>query len=81
MSTEVLATFDDGVAVITMNRPESRNAVNVAVSRGVAAAIEEMEPRPDIVVGILTGAGSTFCAGMDLNAFARGRPLGSRDEG
>jgi enoyl-CoA hydratase len=72
MSTEVLATFDDGVAVITMNRPESRNAVNVAVSRGVAAAIDEMERRPDIVVGILTGAGSTFCAGMDLKAFAKG---------
>lgn len=69
---EVLAEFADGIAVITINRPEARNAVTLAVSEGIAAAIDEFEARPDLSVAILTGADGTFCAGMDLKAFARG---------
>ena len=49
MSQEVTATFENGVAVIVMNRPEARNTVNVAASHGVADAIDEMDRRPDIV--------------------------------
>lgn len=68
----VLTEFSDGVAVFTLNRPEAKNAVNLEVSEALAAAIDEFEARPDLTIGILTGAGGTFCAGMDLKAFARG---------
>ncbi len=62
----------DGTAVITINRPEDRNAVNLEVANGIAAAIDEFEARQDLTVAILTGAGGTFCAGLDLKGFARG---------
>jgi enoyl-CoA hydratase len=68
----VLTEFADGVAVFTLNRPEAKNAVNLEVSEALAAAIDEFEARPDMTIGILTGAGGTFCAGMDLKAFSRG---------
>jgi enoyl-CoA hydratase len=70
--SSVLAEFGDGIAVITINRPEARNAVNLEVATGIAAAIDEVESRTDVTVAILTGAGGTFCAGMDLKAFTRG---------
>ena len=47
---------DDGVAVITINRPEAKNAVNLEVSEGIAAAIDELESRDDLTIGIITGA-------------------------
>lgn len=72
MSDEVLVHVDGGVAVITINRPRVRNAVNGAVARGVAAALAELEARKDVRVHILTGAGGTFCAGMDLKGFLSG---------
>jgi enoyl-CoA hydratase len=68
----VRTEFGDGVAVITINRPEAKNAVNREVAEGIAAAIDELDARRDLVVGILTGAGGVFSAGMDLKAFARG---------
>lgn len=68
----VLTEFTDGVAVFTLNRPEAKNAVNLEVAEALAAAIDEFEARPDMTIGILTGAGGTFCAGMDLKAFSRG---------
>ena len=68
----VSAEVDGGVAVITINRPQARNAVNEAVARGIAAAIDELDPRPDVVAMVLTGAGGTFCAGMDLKGFLTG---------
>jgi enoyl-CoA hydratase len=72
MADAVSVEVDGGVAVITINRPEARNAVNEAVARGVAAAIDELDPRPDVAVLVLTGAGGTFCAGMDLKGFLSG---------
>lgn len=72
MADEVLLDINDNVMVITLNRPEARNAVNRAVADGVAAAVDELEARPDVSVGVLTGAGGTFCAGMDLKAFLTG---------
>ncbi|GAA3203755.1 hypothetical protein GCM10020255_109870 [Rhodococcus baikonurensis] len=68
----VLTDFADGVAVITLNRPEAKNAVNLDLAKALAAAIDEFEERSDLTIGILTGAGGTFCAGMDLKGFARG---------
>lgn len=61
-----------GIAVITINRPEARNAVNGDVARGIAAAVEEFDARKDISVLVLTGAGGTFSAGMDLKGFLAG---------
>jgi enoyl-CoA hydratase len=68
----VLAEAADGIMVITINRPQARNAVNAAVAEGIAAALADLDARDDLVVGIITGAGGTFCAGMDLKAFLRG---------
>jgi enoyl-CoA hydratase len=62
----------DGIGIITINRPEARNAVNEAVARGMAAAIDEFDSRRDITSLIITGAGGTFCAGMDLKGFLAG---------
>ncbi len=70
--SEVLVEHDDGLVTITINRPEAKNAVNRAVSYGVCAAVDELDARDDLRVGILTGAGGTFCSGMDLKAFLRG---------
>jgi enoyl-CoA hydratase len=68
----VVTEADAGVLVITLNRPEARNAVNAAVARGIAAALDRLDADDELRVGILTGAGGSFCAGMDLKAFARG---------
>ena len=60
------------VLVLTMNRPKARNAMSLAMSRQIAEAVDELDRRPDLSVGVITGAGGTFCAGMDLKGFARG---------
>ncbi len=72
MTDEVLVEHEDGLVIVTINRPDQRNAVNRAVSYAVCAAIDEMDRNPALRVGILTGAGGNFCAGMDLKAFLRG---------
>ncbi|MFI6577640.1 crotonase/enoyl-CoA hydratase family protein [Nocardiopsis sp. NPDC050513] len=72
MSDEVLYSTEDGIAVITINRPEAKNAVNAAVANRIAEALDDLDARKDLSVGIITGAGGTFCAGMDLKAFMRG---------
>jgi enoyl-CoA hydratase len=68
----VETTEDAGVLVITLNRPEARNAVNSELAQGVADALDRLDAEPELRVGILTGAGGTFCAGMDLKAFVTG---------
>lgn len=68
----VLVEQRGAVLEITINRPEAKNAVNADVAQGIAAAVEELDSRPGIAVGIITGAGSVFCAGMDLKGFLRG---------
>ena len=60
------------VAVITLNRPARRNAINAAASRALRDAIDRLEQDADLAVGILCGAGAVFCAGMDLVAFTNG---------
>jgi enoyl-CoA hydratase len=72
MTDNVLTEFGDRIATITINRPDVRNAIDRATAEGIAAAVDELEARSDLVVGILTGAGGTFCAGMDLKAFVQG---------
>jgi enoyl-CoA hydratase len=72
MSDAIRTEVSEGVAVITINRPEARNAVNGDVARGIAAAVEEFDGRRDISVLVITGAGGTFSAGMDLKGFLAG---------
>jgi enoyl-CoA hydratase len=81
MSDEVLTEASDGVAVITINRPEARNAVNGAVARGIAAALEEFDANSGVRVLVLTGAGGTFSAGMDLKGFLAGDSPSFGDRG
>jgi enoyl-CoA hydratase len=69
--SEVQLTTEDGIAVVTINRPEARNAVNAAVAKGIAEAMDSLDQREDLRIGIITGAGGTFCSGMDLKAFLR----------
>jgi enoyl-CoA hydratase len=68
------------VAVITIGRPEARNAVDGAVARGIENAIDRMEADPECWAGILTGEGPVFCAGADLKAIASGHAAGLRTE-
>lgn len=72
MADEVLVEVDGAVAVITINRPQARNAVNAAVAKGIAAALDDLEARKDVSVYVLTGAGGYFSSGMDLKAFLNG---------
>jgi enoyl-CoA hydratase len=70
-TSTVLAERRDGVLVITLNRPDARNSVNPALAAGVAAALDELDADDGLHVGVLTGAGPGFSAGMDLKAFVR----------
>lgn len=72
MTDEVLLERTGRIMVITINRPEARNAVNAAVSRGLAAAVDELDADDGLSLAVLTGAGGNFCAGMDLKAFVAG---------
>ena len=60
------------VAVITMNRPEARNAINGEMASTMEAAIDQMENDPEVWVGILTAVGKAFCAGADLKEISAG---------
>jgi enoyl-CoA hydratase len=77
----VLTERRDRVLLITLNRPEVRNAVNAALAEGVARALDELDSDDGLSVGILTGAGGFFCAGMDLGAFVRGESPYYEDRG
>jgi enoyl-CoA hydratase len=70
MSDLVKVQAEDRILVITVNRPEARNAINYETAVELAAALDRLDQDPDIFLGILTGAGNTFSAGMDLKAFA-----------
>ncbi len=68
----VLTDEMNGVLVITINRPKSKNAIDKSVANGIASALEHLDGDESLRVGVLTGAGGTFCAGMDLKAFVSG---------
>ena len=75
-STDLLVEERGRVLVLTMNRPEAKNAMSMAMAHQIAEALETFDSRPDLSVAVITGAGGTFCAGMDLKGFARGeRPV------
>ncbi|MGH3431659.1 MAG: crotonase/enoyl-CoA hydratase family protein, partial [Thermocrispum sp.] len=60
------------VTVLTLNRPRVRNAIDLATAKALERAVDAFEADPDALVAVLTGAGGSFCAGMDLKAAARG---------
>lgn len=68
----VLVDVADGIMTVTLNRPKAKNAANLALAEGVAAAMDELDSNDSIRVAIITGAGGTFCSGMDLKAFVSG---------
>ncbi len=69
------------ILIITINRPEAKNAINAAVSNGLAAAVDQLDDDPGLSLAIITGAGGSFCAGMDLKAFARGENVLAKGRG
>lgn len=69
---EVLTEVEDGVLIVTINRPDAKNAMTKAAAEAIAAAMDRLDAEDDLRVGILTGAGGTFCSGMDLKGFLRG---------
>lgn len=72
MADSVLVDVQDGVGIITLNRPEAKNALNLDVATRVADAVDRFEADDSVVAMVLTGAGGSFCSGMDLKAFTRG---------
>ncbi|PAL22785.1 crotonase/enoyl-CoA hydratase family protein [Sphingopyxis sp. GW247-27LB] len=78
--TAVLTERQGHILIVTINRPEARNAVNAAVHAGIGTALEQAEHDPEIRVVIVTGAGDkSFCAGADLVALSRGESLAPDD--
>ncbi len=74
MADEVLTEVHDRVLLITLNRPEAMNAVNTDLAQALVAALDRLDGDADLTIGVLTGAGKGFSAGMDLKAFAAGGP-------
>lgn len=72
MTDPVLTEVRGNVLIVTLNRPEAKNAANKALAEGVAAAMDRLDSDNDLRVGIITGAGGTFCSGMDLKGFLAG---------
>jgi enoyl-CoA hydratase len=79
--TAVLTEPRDRVLVITINRPDQRNAINAAVANGIAAALDRLDAEDALSIGVITGAGKGFCAGMDLKAFVTGESPWVGDRG
>src|SRR5690625_3330447 len=69
---EVLTEVQGAVLVITLNRPETKNAATAAMAEQMAEIIDDFEANDELFVAVITGAGQTFCSGMDLKAFVRG---------
>jgi len=72
MADEILTEERGKVLLITLNRPEQRNSVNRALAEAMSAALDHLDNSPGLSVGVLTGRGKGFSAGMDLKAFVEG---------
>lgn len=70
MSELVKQELKDGVLIITINRPQARNAINYETAQQLGAILDELDTNSNAVIGIITGAQGNFCSGMDLKAFA-----------
>lgn len=72
MTEELLVERRGAIQVITINRPDAKNALTASIARGIADAVDELDADSSLRVAVLTGAGGTFCAGIDLKALLRG---------
>lgn len=72
MSEQVLVEVRDGVIEVTINRPEAKNAMTKQAAEAIAAAMDRLDAETDLRCAILTGAGGSFCSGMDLKGFLKG---------
>jgi enoyl-CoA hydratase len=77
----ILVEVTGGVQVVTINRPHRRNAIDHATAVDIAAAMDELDQRDDLAAGVITGAGTSFCAGMDLKAFLAGERPSTPERG
>ena len=74
MSSELLETFHDGIATLTINRPQSRNSMTTEVMQGLSEAMPRLANDPSVRLVVLTGAGGAFCAGGDVKGFVNKEP-------
>jgi enoyl-CoA hydratase len=73
MTDTLVKEIRGNVMVLTINRPEARNAMDFETATAIAAALDELDARDDLSIAVLTGAGNTFCSGMDLKGFLAGK--------
>jgi 2-(1,2-epoxy-1,2-dihydrophenyl)acetyl-CoA isomerase len=76
-TNDLLASVEDGVATLVMNRPDRRNALSSAMLSALGKALSDFEADPEVAVIVLTGAGGAFCAGGDVKGMAEGTGGGS----
>src|SRR5580693_6391874 len=81
MTDQLLETVADGVATLTMNRPEARNALTGEMQAALTAAIHRAAADTSIRAVVLTGAGGAFCAGGDVKGFAADTSRGASGNG
>jgi enoyl-CoA hydratase len=72
VSEQVLTEVRDGVIEVTINRPEAKNAMTKQAAEAIAAAMDRLDAESDLRCAVLTGAGGSFCSGMDLKGFLKG---------
>ncbi|MGK2286382.1 crotonase/enoyl-CoA hydratase family protein [Pedomonas sp. V897] len=73
--------IQNNIALVTINRPEARNAIDRETALALEAAVKKINADPEIRCAVITGAGGNFCAGMDLKAFLRGEVVRLPDTG
>ena len=69
---DIVVSISDGIMEVTLNRPEAKNAMTKAAADAISAAMDRLEADGDLRCAILSGAGGTFCSGMDLKGFLKG---------
>ncbi len=71
MTQDLIETFEGGIATLTMNRPEARNALSLDIFNGLSEALPRLAKDPAVRLVVLTGTGAAFCSGGDVKGFAR----------
>jgi len=81
VSQEILCDVEDGIATVTLNRPEKRNAMSLALLRDLRARFDDLDGRSDVRVVVVRGAGPAFCSGMDLREMGERRAAADPEVG
>jgi enoyl-CoA hydratase/carnithine racemase len=81
MESAVLYSVENGIALITLNRPKRHNAINMELMTGLLDRLDEVANNDDVKVAIITGAGKSFCSGVDLEALSKENTLAGRNDG